>query len=86
MSIFKNTDLLEIIEEYASDNGGYSNEEELSKAFDEQIAPLVIQQHSEDDTIAMNEAFNNWTDGLCKDGEIHDEQYDKYCYVGKYSD
>ena len=26
------------------------------------------------------------TDALCKDGEIHSEQYDKYCYTGKYSD
>lgn len=30
----------------------------------------------DDDEPAINEAFNNWTDALCKDGEICQWQYD----------
>lgn len=79
-------DLLELVELYASDNGMIASETELSELFDSQIAPLVIAQYGEGDSVAMNEAFNDWTDMLCKDGIIHPEQYDNYCYVGKWSD
>lgn len=82
---FSHVDLIDIIEAYAADNGGYDSEESLSEAFDEQVAPAVIEQYGEDDEPAINEAFNNWTDSLCKDGTIHDEQYKRYCYVGKYA-
>lgn len=85
MTTFKHTDLIDLVEAYASDNGGYDSEQALSAAFDEQIAPSVIAQYGEDDEPAMNEAFNNWTDSLCKDGEIHEEQYRLYCYVGNYA-
>ena len=78
-------DLIEIIEEFASDNNWIASEEELSERFDQEIASTVIAQYGEDDTVAMNEAFNNWTDSLCKEGEIHPEQYNNYCYVGEYS-
>lgn len=83
---WNNVDLLEMVELYAEDEGAIATEEELSQKFDDEIAPLIVKQYGEDDQPAMNEGFNNWTDGLCKDGEIHSEQYDKYCYVGKYSD
>ena len=82
---FNNYDLLEIIEEFADFNKLISSEKELSERFDEEIAPLVIEQYGENDEPAMNEAFNNWSDSLCKDGKIHEEQYNKYEYVGKYS-
>lgn len=85
MGIFKHMDLIDLVEAYAADNGGYDSEEALSEAFDEQVAPAVIAQYGEDDEPAINEAFNDWTDSLCKDGEIHDEQYRVYCYVGKYA-
>ena len=75
----------EVIEAYAADNNLPASELELSELFDEQVAPLVINQYGADDTPAMSEAFNNWTDGLCKDGEIHEWQYSNYCYVGKYA-
>lgn len=78
-------DIIDMVELYAADNGLIASEEELSELFDQEIAPLVIEQYGEDDTIAMDQAFNDWTDGLCKDGVIHPEQYDSYCYVGKYS-
>jgi hypothetical protein len=76
-------DLLEMVELYAEDNGGIASEEELSERFDSEVLPDVIEAYGEDDEPAISEAFNNWTDMLCKDGEIHPEQYDKYCYVGR---
>ena len=82
---FNNHTLLEIVEEFAHDNGLISSEEELSEKFDEEIAPSVVKQYGEDDEPAMNETFNNWSDSLRDEGQIHEEQYNNYCYVGKYS-
>ena len=76
---------LELVEEWASECGLISSEEELSEIFDEEIAPLVIEQYGEDDEPAMNEAFNDWSDALCRDGVLHELQYEDYCYVGKYA-
>lgn len=78
-------DLLEMVELYATDNRMIDSEAALSALFDEEVASLVIEQYGEDDAVAMSEAFNDWSDGLCKDGVIHPEQYSEYCYVGKYS-
>lgn len=86
MSNWNRIDMLEVVEAYAEDNNLIASEEELSKRFDSEVAPFVIEKYGADDTVAMNEAFNDWSDGLCKDGEIHDEQYNSYCYVGKYAD
>ncbi len=47
--------------------------------------PYVIETYGEYATLAMDRAFNDWTDSLCKDGVIHPEQYNNYVYVGKYS-
>ena len=85
MGIFSHVELLEIIEEYATVNGGIDSEQELSDRFDDEIAPLIIDQYGEGDEPAMDEAFNDWSDSLCKDGELHELQYNQYCYVGKYS-
>lgn len=82
---FKHVDLLELVECYAEENSLISSEEELSDRFDSEMLPLIIEQYSEDDTPAINEGFNNWTDSLCKDGELHDTQYSSYCYVGRLS-
>lgn len=75
--------MLEVVELYAEDNGMIASEDELSKRFDAEVLPSVIEQYGEDDEPAISEAFNNWTDSLCKDGEIHEEQYNSYCYVGR---
>jgi hypothetical protein len=79
-------DLLEIVELYAEENGGIASEQELSERFDSEVLPSVIAEYGEDDEPAINESFNNWTDSLCKDGEIHPEQYNSYCYVGRLAD
>lgn len=53
----------------------------ISEAFtnwEETIKPLVIEQYGEDDGSAMAESWNDYTDGLCKDGELSNLQY-HYC-------
>ena len=47
-----------------------TKEKELRETFKADILPLVVEQYSADDEPAINEAWNNWTDGLQKDGEI----------------
>ena len=88
---YNNENLLEMIELYANEMGYISSEQELSDLFDQEIMPVILSQYAkpgEDftDQDMIDQAFNDWTDSLCKDGEIHPEQYNKYVYVGKYSE
>lgn len=46
--------------------------------FESEIKPLVIEQYGNDDSAAMSEAWNDYTDSLCKDGELTALQY-RYC-------
>ncbi len=78
-------DELELIELIATYEGNISSESELSDRFDETFTDLIESNRLEDDEPAISEMFNNWTDSLCKDGEIHEEQCNKYCYVGNFS-
>ena len=87
---YNDENLLEMVELYAESQGYIDNEENLSEVFDEVIMPDILAKYGKpgeafnDDTL-VNETFNNWSDMLCKDGEIHPIQYDQYCYVGKYA-
>lgn len=85
MGIFNGKTVLELAEAFAEENGGIASVDELSERFDAEIAPSVIEQYGEDDTVAMSEAFNNWSDALCKDGDLHQSQYNDYCYIGDYA-
>ena len=84
MTNFNQVDLIDIIEEYADMKDLVASEEQLSEIFDESVAPLVVEKYGEDDHVAMHEVFLEWTDSLRDDGEIHEEQYNVYEYVGKY--
>lgn len=95
MGLFSGIDTtLELAEALASENGGYTandnmgydSEQAVSDAFDEELAPSVIKTYGADDTVAMNETFNNWLDALCKDHEIHSSQYEAYTYIGEHAD
>lgn len=82
--------LLEMIELYADEVGAIASEQELSDRFDEEQLQFIIDANgikgeAFTDTVMISEAFNDWTDMLCKEGEIHPEQYDKYCYVGAFA-
>lgn len=86
MTNWNRVDLLELVELYAEDNNMIASETELSKRFDDEVLPSVIETYGEDDSIAIREAFNDWTDALTKDGELHPEQYANYEYVGRLAD
>ena len=48
------------------------------ETFTTEILPMIQEAHEQDgqpDWPARCEAWNNWTDALCKDGEISDWQY-----------
>lgn len=48
------------------------------EAWENEVKPLVIEQYGDDDTIALSESWNDYTDSLCKDGQLNDLQY-QYC-------
>lgn len=51
--------------------------------FQEYVLPFVQDEYEQDgrpDWPARREAWNNWTDGLCKDGEISDWQYENWSH------
>lgn len=66
-----------IIEEEALDELGQVVEDEVQAVRDmwPDILQMVVDQYGEGDTIAVREAFNDWTDSLCKDGIISDYVY-----------
>ena len=48
------------------------------ETFTTEILPMIQEAHEQDgqpDWPARREAWNNWTDSLCKDGQISDWQY-----------
>ena len=74
---------LEMVELYAEEMGYIASESELSEQFDSMFTddPTMKEKLSNDD-VMLSEAFSNWADGLCKDGEIHPLQYNDYEYCG----
>ena len=57
--------------------------DEAVEIFDNNILPIVkqgMEQDGEPDYIARSEAWNNWTDSLCKDGQISDWQYENWSH------
>ena len=51
------------------------------ETFTTEILPMVQEMYEQDgepDIPARCEEWNNWTDGLCKDGEISDWQYENW--------
>ena len=57
-------------------------EAQVIEQFEEMILPMVKNQYEQDGIIdkpARREYFNNYTDSLCKDGEITEELYNNIC-------
>ena len=49
--------------------------------FEFDILPFIQDEYEQDgepDWPARREAWNNWTDSLCKDGQISDWQYENW--------
>jgi hypothetical protein len=51
---------------------------EIVRRFREDVLPHVIAHYGRADRVAIREEWNNWTDALCKDGEISLQQYDSW--------
>jgi len=54
--------------------------QEVWAEFEEYVLPMIKEDYEQDgqpDIPARCEAFNNFTDMLCKDGRITDEQYNQ---------
>lgn len=88
---YNDENLLQMVELYAAEVGLISSEDEATEQFDNEIAPAIIEAHGVKgeaftDSVMMNEAFSEWLDMMTKDGVIHPEQYQHYCYTGRYSD
>ena len=63
------TDPADIAENYDVIEAG------IRDLFNAEIAPFVIAEYGADDTCALDQAFNDWTDMLCKEGEIDESVY-----------
>lgn len=44
-------------------------------SWNSEIKPAVVAQYGADDIPALSESWNNYTDSLCKDGELTELQY-----------
>ncbi len=53
---------------------------EVIEDFEENVKPEVVELNGDDDEMAINEAWNNWTDGLRTAGDISERAYDEWCY------
>ena len=56
---------------------------EACEYFTAEILPLVQEQYEQDgvpDWPARGETWNNWTDALCKNGEISEWQYANWAH------
>jgi hypothetical protein len=51
---------------------------EALQQFKSEILPEVIKKYGKNDKVAIREAWNNWTDYLCKDGQITAKQYNNW--------
>lgn len=66
-------EIVEAAEEYEGEEFA-----SIQQRFDDEVLPLVREAHEKDgvpDYSARSGAFNDWTDMLCKEGEITDWQY-----------
>lgn len=46
--------------------------------FKRDIYPLIIKSYGVKDKVALAEAWNNYTDSLCKEGLITQKQYNNW--------
>ena len=52
--------------------------QEALKQWRAEIKPSVIARYGENDLPALRESWNNYTDALCKDGQITARQYETW--------
>tara|TARA_Y100001937_G_scaffold27795_1_gene40083 strand:- start:1958 stop:2179 length:222 start_codon:yes stop_codon:yes gene_type:complete len=57
--------------------------EEACERFENEVLPIIQEYYEKDgriDECARSEAWNNWTDALCKNREISDWQYENWTH------
>ena len=57
--------------------------DEATQQFEEFVLPYILETYEQDgrpDWAARREEWNNWTDGLCKEGIISDWQYNNWTH------
>ena len=54
------------------------NRKDALKTFRQDVLPEVVRRYGRGDWTALREAWNDWTDALCKDGEITSKQYETW--------
>ena len=54
-------------------------QKEFNQDFKTNILPSVIARCGKNDKPAIREAYNNYSDSLCKDGLITTKQYNNWC-------
>ena len=60
----------------------YEEESEIFELWKENVLPSVREEFEKNgvpDRPARSESFNNYTDGLCKDGKISEDMYNTIC-------
>lgn len=55
-----------------------TTKKEALEYFRNEIKPAVVDQYGKGDKVAMREAWNNYTDMLCKDGQITLKKYESW--------
>jgi len=55
-----------------------TSQREARKIFNEEVKPAVVAHYGKNDRPALDEAWNNWTDMLCKEGRISSRAYDTW--------
>lgn len=53
---------------------------EAVREFKEEVLPLVVKEFGSTDVPARDQAWNDWTDDLCKGKRITQKQYDTWTH------
>lgn len=56
----------------------FTNVKEARRYFNQEIKPFVIERYGKNDTVALDEEWNNWTDMLHKSRMISKKAYDTW--------
>lgn len=67
----------------------YLSNKEIVEQWHEFDLPFIIETYEKDGVIdkpARRESFNNFTDMLCRDGQISDDQYNEICLPDIYEE
>jgi len=51
---------------------------EARKEFNADVKPAIVAHYGSSDRVALDEAWNDWTDMLYKEGRISERAYDRW--------